>query len=269
MFKKLGMILSVMLIALTNFGFTSAFDNHITVQDGTLRKTIFALVSSAENSSLNYQKQYKYIEDIHDGRGYTAGIIGFTSKTGDLLDVVEKYQTLEPNNKLSKFISALKKVEGTSSHKGLGNKFVKTWKSSAKDKKFIQAQNEILDKMYMNPSIKLSQRDGLSSLGQYIYYDALVVHGPGNDKDSFGGIRNKTIKHVKTPAQGGSQKKYLLAFLKYRTRVMKKETAHQDLSRIKTQEKFIREKNYQLKLPLKWTMYGDKYYLTKEKLDKF
>lgn len=35
------------------------------------------LVSSAENSSLDWRAQDRYIEDIHDGRGYTAGIIGF------------------------------------------------------------------------------------------------------------------------------------------------------------------------------------------------
>ncbi|MEO8690762.1 MAG: chitosanase [Solirubrobacteraceae bacterium] len=40
------------------------------------------LVSSAENSSLDWRSQYRYIEDIHDGRGYTAGIIGFCSGTG-------------------------------------------------------------------------------------------------------------------------------------------------------------------------------------------
>ncbi len=40
------------------------------------------LVSSAENSSLNWKTPYKYIEDNGDGRGYTAGIIGFCSGTG-------------------------------------------------------------------------------------------------------------------------------------------------------------------------------------------
>ena len=34
------------------------------------------LVSSAENSTLNWRAQYRYIGDIHDGRGYTGGIIG-------------------------------------------------------------------------------------------------------------------------------------------------------------------------------------------------
>lgn len=61
------------------------------ISSGKLRKEVFALVSSAENSSTDYAEQYAYIEDIGDGRGYTAGIIGFTTGTGDLLEVVERY----------------------------------------------------------------------------------------------------------------------------------------------------------------------------------
>ena len=65
------------------------------------------LVSSAENSSLNWRAQYRYIEDIHDGRGYTAGIIGFTSGTGDMLEVVKLYSRAEANNPLAAFQRAL------------------------------------------------------------------------------------------------------------------------------------------------------------------
>ena len=54
------------------------------------------LVSSAENSSLNWRAQYRYIQDIHDGRGYTAGIIGFCSGTGDMLEVVRAFTRAKP-----------------------------------------------------------------------------------------------------------------------------------------------------------------------------
>ena len=66
--------------------------DEISVEDiscGILRKEVFALVSSAENSDMDYSLQYGYIEDIGDGRGYTGGIIGFTTCTGDVPDVVE------------------------------------------------------------------------------------------------------------------------------------------------------------------------------------
>lgn len=90
------------------------------------REIFYSFVSSAENSTLDYKEQYSYIEDIGDGRGYTAGIIGFTSGTGDLL---------------------------------------------------------------------------------------LVVHGPGDDEDSFGGIRQAAMDKMITPAKGGDETEYLLYFV--------------------------------------------------------
>lgn len=230
-----------------------------TIKSGQLRDTTFSLVSSAENSTLNYQKQYAYIEDIGDGRGYTAGIIGFTTKNGDLRQVVLRYQKLRPNNELTAYLPALKQDLGTNSHKGLGKSFVKAWKKAASDKKFVQAQNDILNQQYMKPALKAAKKDNLGPLGQYIYYDALVVHGPGNDSDSFGGIRHQARIEARSPIH--NQGAYLRTFLKVRTKVMKKEAAHKDLSRIKVQEQLIQSKNYRLQRPIKWKMYGDSYQL--------
>ncbi|MYS55627.1 chitosanase, partial [Streptomyces sp. SID6013] len=58
------------------------------LDDPAKKEIAMQLVSSAENSSLDWKAQYRYIEDIGDGRGYTAGIIGFCSGTGDMLDLV-------------------------------------------------------------------------------------------------------------------------------------------------------------------------------------
>jgi len=229
--------------------------------DEDLRKIIFSLVSSAENSSLNYAAQYSYIEDIGDGRGYTAGIIGFCSGTGDMLDVVLRYQELLPDNILVPYIPALQKVVHSDSHDGLGDAFIADWKKAAKTPEMIQAQNDILDEQYMSPAKRDRKTDGLSPLGLYIYYDAYVMHGPGSDSDSFGGIRKAARKAASTPAQGGDEATYLRAFLSARKTVMLKEEAHSDLSRLKTQEKFISEGKFNLELPLSWTMYGDRFTL--------
>mgnify|MGYP000880625021 FL=1 len=239
------------------------------IEKGDLKKVVFALVSSAENSSIDYGNQYSYIEDIGDGRGYTAGIIGFTSATGDLLEVVEKYTELKTSdNNLEKYIPALKQVIGSDSHAGLGSEFVSDWIEAAKKQELIQAQNIIVDHSYLHPAVEFANEDGLSVLGQYIYYDALVVHGPGDDEDSFNGIRVAAQKLSDTPAQGGSEKDYLLSFLEARTKIMEKEEAHTDLSRIRTQQKFIEESNYTLDLPLEWVMYEEDFKLTQEELEK-
>lgn len=46
-------------------------------------------ISEDNISDTDYSLQYGYIEDIGDGRGYTAGIIDFTTGIGGLPDVVE------------------------------------------------------------------------------------------------------------------------------------------------------------------------------------
>ena len=46
-------------------------------------------ISKDDISDTDYSLQYGYFEDIGDGRGYTAGIIGFTTGIGGLPDVVE------------------------------------------------------------------------------------------------------------------------------------------------------------------------------------
>ena len=232
------------------------------IMNDEYRRIFYSLVSSAENSSLDYDEQYAYIEDIGDGRGYTAGIIGFTSGTGDLLEVINKYIELKPeNNELEKYVSALEHVNGTDSHEGLGNPFVADWISASKNQEMIAAQNFILNEMYMNPAIEFAGVDGLSILGTFIYYDALVVHGPGDDEDSFGGIWKAAQNNAVTPAKGGNETEYLLAFLDARSLIMLKEEAHSDLSRIEAQRKFISEDNFSLSLPLSWTMYGDDFKL--------
>ncbi|MGV9777386.1 chitosanase [Streptosporangium sp. NPDC003464] len=218
------------------------------------------LVSSAENSSLNWKAQYKYIEDIDDERGYTAGIIGFCSGTGDMLDLVELYAERKPGNVLAKYLPALRKVNGTDSHKGLDPNYPKDWAAAAKDTAFQQAQNDERDRVYFNPAVQQAKQDGLRALGQFAYYDAIVMHGDGGDPESFSAIRRNALKKAKPPAQGGDEVKYLHAFLDARKVAMKAEEAHEDTSRVDTAQRvFLNKGNLDLNTPLSWKVYGDPY----------
>ncbi|PBC76425.1 chitosanase [Streptomyces sp. TLI_235] len=230
------------------------------LDDAHKKDIAMQIVSSAENSSLDWKAQYKYIEDIGDGRGYTAGIIGFCSGTGDMLDLVEHYTDLKPGNVLAKYLPALRKVNGTDSHSGLGTAFTKDWATAAKDGVFKQAQNDERDRVYFNPAVQQAKADGLRALGQFVYYDAIVMHGPGSSSDSFGGIRKAAMKKAKTPAQGGDEATYLNAFMDARKVIMKQEEAHADTSRVDTAQKvWVRDRNFDLNTPLKWKVYGDSY----------
>ncbi|GAA4364403.1 chitosanase [Nocardioides caricicola] len=220
------------------------------------------LVSSAENSTLRWRRQYTYLEDIGDGRGYTGGIIGFCSGTGDMLVVVRRYTDARPDNPLARFIPALERVNGTDSHRGLGRAFVRAWHTAARDAAFRRAQDAERDRVYFDPAVRRAKQDGLRTLGQFVYYDAIVMHGPGGDASSFGGIRRAALRHARTPAEGGSEVAFLDAFLDARTRVMKQESAHEDTSRIDTaQRRFLRERNLTLRPPLTWHVYGDRFHI--------
>ena len=233
----------------------------VNLDNPTKKEIAMKLVSSAENSSLDWKAQYGYIEDIGDSRGYTAGIIGFCTGCGDLLKLVQYYTTLKSDNVLAKYIPALQKIGSFNpTHAGLDPNFTKDWKTAAKDVLFQQAQNDERDRVYFNPAVSQGKADGLRALGQFAYYDALVVHGPGSDAVSFGGIRAAALKKAKTPAQGGDEKTYINAFLDARNVAMKSEEAHEDTSRVDTaQRKFLNENNFDLNTPLSWSVYGDKY----------
>ena len=110
------------------------------LDDPAKKNVAMQLVSAAENSSLDWRAQFSYIEDIGDGRGYTAGIIGFCSGTGDMLELVEAYTRTKPGNVLAGYLPALRNVNGTPSHAGLDPNFPRDWRTAATDSVFQAAQ---------------------------------------------------------------------------------------------------------------------------------
>lgn len=232
------------------------------LDDPAKKEIAMQLVSSAENSSLDWKAQYRYIEDIRDGRGYTAGIIGFCSGTGDMLDLVELYANRRPGNVLAPYLPALRRVNGTDSHDGLDPDFPRDWARAARDQEFRRAQDNERDRVYFNPAVRQGRADGLRVLGQFAYYDAIVMHGDGTDQTSFRNIRRRALNRARPPAQGGDEVTYLHAFLDARVWAMKQEEAHSDTSRVDTAQRvFLREGNLDLDPPLDWKVYGDSYHI--------
>lgn len=218
------------------------------------------LVASAENSTLDWRTAYAYVEDIGDGQGYTAGIIGFCTGTHDLLTLVERYTKDHPDNGLARYLPALRKVDGSDSHEGLDPGFTAAWKAEAKVEAFREAQDAERDRVYFDPAVRLAKLDGLGALGQFIYYDAMVFHGPGTNATSFYGLRESAMKKADLPSEGGSEKAYLSAFLDVREAAMRTRSADIDTSRVDTaQRRFLREGKLALETPLTWAVYGETY----------
>ncbi|HEV8175505.1 MAG TPA: chitosanase [Actinoplanes sp.] len=218
------------------------------------KEVAMQLVSAAENSSLDWRAQFAYIEDIGDGRGYTAGIIGFCSGTGDMLELVEAYTHTKPGNVLAKYLPALRAVNNSDSHAGLDPNFPGDWKRAAADPVFQGAQEAERDRVYFNPSVADGKADGVRALGQFAYYDAAVMHG----YEGMRSIRSRALRKAKPPAQGGNETTWLNAFLDERVIEMKKEEAHSDTSRVDTAQRvFLNNGNFDLNTPLHFAVYGE------------
>ncbi len=109
--------------------------------------TIQSLISVAENSTTEWWKQYGYCENINDGRGYTIGIVGFCTGTGDFLWLVEH---LPKTHSLRHFIPALKKLNGTSKTDGLSVmvQWIKTYGNT--NLEFQKAQWDTIHHFYLS-----------------------------------------------------------------------------------------------------------------------
>ena len=228
------------------------------LSDPKRKQIAMQLVSSAENSTLNWRGEFGYIEDLGDGRGYTGGIVGFCSGTSDMLAVVTEYTRRKPVNRLARYLPALRTVDGSDSHAGLDPGFPAAWKAAATDPIFQKTQEDERDRMYFNPAVTLAKADGLRAFGQFAYYDAAVMHGVSGLR----GIRAAALRVAKTPVQRGDEVAYLTAFLNARVREMRTEEAHSDTSRVDTaQRAFLAAGNLDLNVPLRWKVYGDSYSL--------
>ncbi|WP_031094809.1 chitosanase [Streptomyces sp. NRRL S-15] len=223
-----------------------------------MKETASRLVASAEASTLDWRSQYGAIEDIGDGTGYTAGIIGFCSGTNDMLQLVEDYTDRHPDNPLAPFLPALRAVDGTDSHEGLDPGFTDAWRRAAEEPAFREAQETTRDKLYFEPAVRLAKMDGLGTLGQFVYYDAMVLHGPGVGADGFYGIRDAAMASADTAAEGGDETAYLDAFLDESRSAIRARKVQRDTTRIDTAQRvFLREGNLGLDKPLVWQMYGE------------
>ncbi|MET0418622.1 MAG: chitosanase [Actinoplanes sp.] len=226
------------------------------LDDPAKKDVAMQLVSAAENSSLDWRAQFSYIEDIRDGRGYTAGIIGFCSGTSDMLALVERYTATKPGNVLAGYLPALRSVNGTASHAGLDPNYPRDWRTAAADPVFQAAQESERDRVYFNPSVRDGKADGVRALGQFAYYDAAVMHGYSGMRS----IRNRALAKAKPPAQGGDERAWLNAFLDERVLEMKKEAAHDDTTRVDTaQRRFLNNGNFDLNTPLDFAVYGQNF----------
>ena len=179
------------------------------------RRIADELVSEFENSTLT--PQYCYLAALGDGRGYTAGRDGFTSATGDLLEVVDRYDALASGNALEPFVPRLRRLAaaGSPSLRGLDG-FPAAWRTTCRDAALRRAQDEVDDLEYFDPAVALWHRVGLRTpLALAALYDAMIQHGDGGDPDGVPALVRRTAARVGSVSAAG-ERRWLLAFLAVR-----------------------------------------------------
>jgi chitosanase len=209
-----------MIVLLFLFGFISRVQAQVALS-AEQHTRIERLTTLFENDTTEFQ--YSYIENLHDGRGYTAGRVGFTSATGDLFDVVSEYLKVVPKSPLSKYLKTLETLAKNSdgSTKGLKG-FPAAWKKANSDKKLRDVQDHVAEETYFSPALSYAKSLGLTLPSSVaILYDTLIQHGDGGDPDGFGAIVDQTTTEMHgIPSGGIGEQAWVKTFLKARRKVL-------------------------------------------------
>ena len=199
-----------------------------------------SLASTAENSTKDWTAAYAYIEDIRDGRGYTGGLVGFTTATSDMLHLTRQYIAEQAGNTLAPYLSGLEACAergetvddaeygvyggGASdiAAQRLGQPFLAAWADAANRYRCSARCSGICAiRCTGRPRSPRPRPTASGSSGLALYYDTSVNHGPGvaeSGDGSFDDIRSRTIGP--TPARGGSESAWLRAWLSCRAAVL-------------------------------------------------
>lgn len=172
------------------------------------------ITSVFENDTI--ELQYAYVEALDDGRGYTAGRAGFTSGTGDMLEVVQRYTEIVPDNLLAPFLPRLEELAAAESGEITGLEGLpEAWMTAAEDPQFLEVQDAVVDEEYYDPAVVRWQDSGLATaLSLAALYDAIIQHGEGEDPDGLPAMMDRASEAAGgDPASGVDEAEWLGAFI--------------------------------------------------------
>jgi chitosanase len=238
------------------------------------RRTADEIISIFENDTPTLR--YDYVENLRDGRGYTAGRAGFCSGNQDMSDVIDLYSKSRPKNAMTKFVTLLhaKAKTGDDSVADLDDLgFKNTWQVAAKDPLFRKAQDQVVDRQVYEPALKHWRHEGCTTpLALLAIYDAEVQQGDATDTDGTPALIAQTDRAVGgNPAGGVPESKWLANFLNNRHKLL--QNPHdsstraewgKSASRVTALESLLQQQNFALKLPLEFKAFDEKWRVTPE-----
>jgi len=199
--------------------------------------------------------QYGSAENIGDGRGITAGRAGFTSATGDMLIVIEKYSKLKPENSLAIYTEELKRLvklryevgdrEGSASTENLKG-LIEAWAENSENPSFRAIQDDVVNELYFQPALELAKNiDAKLPLTLLSLYDTNIMHGENGLKEIIVETNKRTDNL--TPKEGADEIIWLKNFNEYRREVMlADDTWKTAVTRVTELTDLIEMQNYQL-----------------------
>jgi chitosanase len=244
---------------------TSGTGSWSTTQQSDADHVVAQMISVFENGTPEIQ--YGYVEDLNDGRGYTAGRAGFCTACGDLLTVVNDYTTQVPDNALAKYLPTLTRLAASSddSTDGLDG-FERAWRTAAREPAFRQAQDRVTDGLYGAPARKLAEDNGVrSALGLAILVDTAVQQGTDDDPDGLPAVVRKTNAEMGgAPADGIDETKWLRGFLDVRRTILENPSSSdtrkvwsESVGRVDALRALLDAGNLDLTTPFTITPFGD------------
>ncbi len=262
---RLNLILITFIFSLLScHGDVREFENNIPF---TPEKRLLAdhIISVFENGTPVLQ--YGYAEDLNDGRGITAGRAGFTTANGDLLQVVQNYTDLVPNNVLAIYLPLLETLAANEDGSTTGlNNFVSDWALAAQDPAFRSIQDAVVDELYYLPALQYCiDMEVKTPLSLLCVYDAIIQHGDGDDEDGLSALLDRAGK---SPADGRSEERWLKRFNEARRDDLldpfdedSQEEWSESVGRVDALLKLLEEENFELTTPLVLNPFGDEFVL--------
>ncbi|KAI8801273.1 lysozyme-like domain-containing protein [Cladochytrium replicatum] len=195
------------------------------------KSIIQQLTNYYENS--RFQFSFDYCENLGDGRGFTAGVAGFTTGTHDALEVIKAYvekmdgEPTEFDGMLDRLKEISREKEGLNSDVAGLSGYCRAWETASNNPVFRQAQMEALDANAWTPSQAMADKLGLNlTITRGFLYDGWIMQGSGDDPDSMEAIIKRAAKAVEKatsldgiPSKGRDEIEFLKSMFRQRFRV--------------------------------------------------
>lgn len=220
------------------------------------RHAIDCIVSIFETGRVPTASSYSTCSILDDGAGISYGKHQCTDKAGSLDLVCKRYielggQQAEPLKQYMNYLAT-----NQSSNFGSRRETYPTWlvslinllKSAGSDLLMQKAQDEVFDTNYWLPAFNHCKQIGITSaLGHLVIYDTCIHSGPG---------RVSSLRQLfpeKSPANGGDEKAWVLAFLNARRNWLAGNSnalVQKTVYRIDAMKAIADSGNWELKLPM-------------------